>query len=137
MSKRKKPRHKIKPFAISPETVERMSATELGTKMHQDIERILSGHYHVGDMHGAMNEQLMAYATMLPAADVMLYGGDLIHGCTSTGHEFDLTKAETLIEEFNKALAKAMAPSMNWSTLRDPRRNPVTGRIKPVINDDE
>lgn len=114
----------------------RMDAMALGTKMHQDIERILTGHYHIGDTHAAMNEQLMAYATMLPAADVMIYGGDLIHGCTGA-HEYSgevLRKAQAHLDDM---VAKAMAPSMGWNTVRDRRRDPVTGRIRPVINDDE
>lgn len=104
------------------------------------------GHSHIGDTHAAMgtrvHQQLEAYATMagIPAHEVaIIVGGDIIHEAMvhAPGDTYDANILTKLQEDMDDAIARAMAPSMNWSTVRDPRRNPITGQIRPVINDED
>jgi hypothetical protein len=61
--------------------VRNMTALELGTRVHQEIERVMTGHYHVRDHHiGEGHEQVMAYASMVPGCEIeIIMGGDLVH----------------------------------------------------------
>lgn len=75
-----------------------VSAAELGTAMHQEIERqramwgtadeieepLITGHYHIGDSHIGMgreeiNRQLLAYAHLTDLPAMIVSGGDILH----------------------------------------------------------
>lgn len=142
VARNRKQRSQGKPVVVDIESgpfTDALSYAEIGTRTHQDIERVLTGHYHIGDAHGAMDYmQLMAYASMMPPdCTLAIYGGDLIHEMPVHEGAYDVAVLHKLQEDMNDAIARAMSPSMGWNTVRDPRRNPVTGQIRPVINDDE
>lgn len=97
-----------------------LTAMELGTRMHQEIERVMRNSHCHGDSHiGQGDAQLLAYAHAAGLHEVHAYiaGGDLLHG------DYDV---ERLIGHERTLL---LVPDL----LHDP----LTGRIKPTVNDDE
>lgn len=108
-------RHKkVRQFPITVDIETRMSVMELGTRMHQEIEKVMSGHYHVGDAHAGMphgpSEQVMAYARAAGIDEVMvIHGGDLIHEVPMHVGTYDIRRARAAMDEFMASLTKPKA----------------------------
>lgn len=75
--------------------------------------------------------------SMACADVVVIHGGDLIHHMPVDRSAYDISAAREHIADFNKMIAEAMSPRIDWSTVRDVRRDPVTGRIRPWFNDED
>ena len=85
---------------------------EIGTRMHQKIEEVMTGHYHigpdthVGDSHVGHkplgnHDQLMAYARMAGLETVMImHGGDIVQHIPVHVGEFDMRRARAAMDEF-------------------------------------
>lgn len=58
-----------------------LTAAELGTRMHQEIEKIVVvGDSHIGMGEPALNEQMQMYSKLLGEPVMFINGGDLVHG---------------------------------------------------------
>lgn len=80
---------------------------EFGTRVHQNIETLMSGHWHVGDSHPGQDEQLMAYATMAGVDTVMvIHGGDIVQHVPVHVGEFDIRRAQAALDEFQRQLTR-------------------------------
>jgi hypothetical protein len=108
-------RHKkVRQFPITVDIECRMSAAELGTRMHQEIEKVMIGHYHVGDSHiGGPSEQVMAYARLAGIDEVMVIsGGDMLHGDGLHGvndiYAFDYKLAQEALDDAMRSVLRAI-----------------------------
>ena len=86
---------------------------EIGTRMHQKIEEVMTGHYHIGDSHVGHkplgnHDQLMAYGRLAGLETVMImHGGDIVQHIPVHVGEFDLRRARAAMDEFMISLRNA------------------------------
>ena len=81
---------------------------EFGTRVHQNIETLMSGHWHVGDSHpGQSNEQLMAYGRLAGETVMIVHGGDIVQHIPVHVGEFDMRRARAAMDEFMISLRNA------------------------------
>lgn len=80
--------------------------------------------------------QLLAYARMAGVTEFMVLHGVIEHSCPAA-LKIRGEPVHKVLTDFHKTIADAMSPRMDWATIGDPRRDAVTGRIRPVVNDDD
>lgn len=115
---------KIKPITVDIETRGRLSAMELGTRMHREIERVLAGGnpfalgawpygaFHiVADSHIGVGDDVINAARLAPPdAYAVVHGGDYIQMRPVVGHQLFALDYKIAEEAFAAAVRAANLP---------------------------
>lgn len=123
VNKRRRQR-KVKAITVDIETRGRLTAMELGTRMHREIERVLAGSnpfalgawpygaFHiVADSHIGVGDDVINAARLAPPdAYAVVHGGDLVQMRPGVGHQLFALDYRLAEEAFAAAMRAANLP---------------------------